>query len=76
MGAVRGQLGWDWRLVWLVVTVAASFLGLPPAAWAQIGSDRYASIVVDVASGNVLEQASPDAPRYPASSHQADDFCI
>ena len=24
-------------------------------------------LVVDVASGNVLEQANPDAPRYPAS---------
>ncbi|HZC37071.1 MAG TPA: D-alanyl-D-alanine carboxypeptidase family protein, partial [Sphingomicrobium sp.] len=39
----------------------------PGAAHAQIGSDRYASIVVDAATGNVLEAANPDAPRHPAS---------
>ena len=37
------------------------------AAHAQIGSDRYSSIVVDAATGNVLEAANPDAPRHPAS---------
>lgn len=36
-------------------------------ARAQIGSDRYASIVVDATTGNVLEAANPDAPRHPAS---------
>ena len=36
-------------------------------AHAQIGSDRYSSIVVDAASGNILETANPDAPRHPAS---------
>jgi len=36
-------------------------------AQAQIGSDRYASIVVDAASGKILEAANPDAPRHPAS---------
>ncbi len=40
---------------------------LPQGARAQIGSDRYSSIVVDVASGAVLEQVSADAPRHPAS---------
>jgi D-alanyl-D-alanine carboxypeptidase len=39
----------------------------PGLAHAQIGSDRYASIVVDAATGNVLEAANPDAPRHPAS---------
>src|ERR1700722_4189457 len=34
---------------------------------AQVGSDRYASIVVDAGTGNVLEAANPDAPRHPAS---------
>jgi D-alanyl-D-alanine carboxypeptidase len=34
---------------------------------AQIGSDRYSSIVTDAATGNVLIAASPDEPRYPAS---------
>ena len=36
-------------------------------AHAQVGSDRYASIVVDATTGNVLEAANPDAPRHPAS---------
>ena len=39
----------------------------PSPARAQIGSDRYSSIVVDAATGNVLEEANPDAPRHPAS---------
>ena len=37
-----------------------------PAA-AQVGSDRYASIVMDSGSGNVLSAASADEERYPAS---------
>ena len=37
------------------------------AARAQIGSDRYSSIVIDAATGNVLSAVSPDEPRYPAS---------
>jgi D-alanyl-D-alanine carboxypeptidase len=36
-------------------------------ARAQIGSDRYSSMVVDAASGRVLWSANPDAPRHPAS---------
>ena len=40
---------------------------LPAAARAQIGSERYSSIVVDAGTGNVLESASPDAARHPAS---------
>ena len=39
----------------------------PPPRGAQIGSERYSSIVVDAATGNVLEAANPDAPRHPAS---------
>jgi D-alanyl-D-alanine carboxypeptidase len=37
------------------------------SAHAQVGSDRYSSIVVDAASGKILEQVDPDAPRHPAS---------
>jgi D-alanyl-D-alanine carboxypeptidase len=40
---------------------------LPIAARAQIGSDRYSSIVIEAATGNVLEAANPDATRHPAS---------
>jgi D-alanyl-D-alanine carboxypeptidase len=34
---------------------------------AQIGSARYASIVVDNGSGKVIEAVNADEPRYPAS---------
>ena len=37
------------------------------AAAAQIGSARYSSIVVDAASGDVLEEVNADQPRHPAS---------
>jgi D-alanyl-D-alanine carboxypeptidase len=37
------------------------------SARAQIGSARYSSIVVDAASGNVLESVNADEPRRPAS---------
>ncbi len=40
---------------------------LPGRASAQVGSDRYASIIVDAASGNVLSSSSPDESRHPAS---------
>jgi D-alanyl-D-alanine carboxypeptidase len=34
---------------------------------AQVGSDRYASIVIDARTGDLLSAASADEPRYPAS---------
>jgi D-alanyl-D-alanine carboxypeptidase len=34
---------------------------------AQVGSDRYSSIVIDAASGAVLSSVSADEVRYPAS---------
>ncbi len=37
------------------------------SARAQIGSARYSSIIVDAASGNVLEEVNADQPRRPAS---------
>ena len=49
---------------------AASLLclaGLAGRAEAQIGSARYASIVVNQATGQVMEQANADDLRYPAS---------
>ena len=36
-------------------------------AQAQIGSARYSSIVIDAASGDVLEEVNADQPRHPAS---------
>ena len=55
------------RLSALAVSAAALATALTAQARAQIGSDRYSSIVVDAATGNVLEAANPDAPRRPAS---------
>ena len=36
-------------------------------AEAQVGSSRYASFVMDAASGQILSAANADEPRYPAS---------
>lgn len=49
--------------------VAGLALGMLWPAWAhaQIGSDRYSSMVVEVGSGKILETVNPDAPRHPAS---------
>ncbi|HKM61516.1 MAG TPA: D-alanyl-D-alanine carboxypeptidase family protein [Acidisphaera sp.] len=47
------------------VLVAATVASAP--AMAQIGSDRYASIVMDAGTGAVLSAANADEPRYPAS---------
>jgi D-alanyl-D-alanine carboxypeptidase len=63
--AVTGRPGRNF--VMRLATLAALALLLPVAAQAQIGSERYSSIVVDAATGNVLEAANPDAPRHPAS---------
>jgi D-alanyl-D-alanine carboxypeptidase len=46
---------------------AAAMLLTPAAATAQIGSDRYSSIVVEAGNGRVLSAANPDELRFPAS---------
>ncbi len=55
------------RLSALTCVIVAIATMIPIQAVAQIGSARYSSIVVDAATGNVLEEANPDAPRHPAS---------
>ncbi len=50
---------------WLVAVGIACLT--PSLARAQIGSARYASIVVEQATGKVVEQVNADALRYPAS---------
>ena len=47
--------------------VLACGIGAAVPAAAQIGSERYAAIVVDARSGNALIAANPDERRYPAS---------
>ena len=51
----------------VLLALAATLLLQPPRALAQIGSDRYSSIVIDAGSGRVLEAVNPDEPRFPAS---------
>ena len=60
-GALRSRAGWR------RVCVAASLMLLPGLAQAQIGSARYASIVIENTSGRVMEAANADSLRYPAS---------
>ncbi len=62
----------DWRRRFgnrraTVLAVLLAVLAWSPLARAQIGSDRYSSIVIEARGGNVLSAANPDAPRYPAS---------
>lgn len=50
------------------LALAALFAGFAAQeAQAQIGSERYSSIVVDSASGNILSSVNADDLRYPAS---------
>ena len=52
----------------LCLATAVLALVLAPApARAQIGSDRYSSIVIDAATDTVLSSVNADEPRYPAS---------
>ncbi|MCK8785095.1 D-alanyl-D-alanine carboxypeptidase [Roseomonas sp. NAR14] len=50
----------------VLVTLAFGLAAAAPAR-AQIGSDRYASIMVEAQSGSVLLATSPDELRHPAS---------
>src|SRR5690349_3547900 len=54
----------------LILTAVASvvlLLAAPRWAHAQVGSERYSSIVVDSATGNVLSAVNADELRFPAS---------
>ncbi len=67
-GSLSPQSGRRGRLFGAVTLgLALALAALPRLAQAQVGSARYSSIVVDNATGRVIEAANPDAPRYPAS---------
>ena len=51
---------------WAGAVLAAIMLA-SAAAHAEIGSSRYSSIIIDNASGRVMEAANADSLRYPAS---------
>jgi D-alanyl-D-alanine carboxypeptidase len=54
------------RLAPLVALAAGLFAALSPAQ-AQIGSERYAAMVVDHRNGTILVSANADETRHPAS---------
>jgi D-alanyl-D-alanine carboxypeptidase len=54
------------RLLAAALVAVAAWL-LPQPAAAQIGSERYAAMVVEARTGRVLVAANADEPRYPAS---------
>ena len=55
------------RMASLLLLMAALVLPLAAQARAQVGSERYSSIVMEAATGNVLLASNPDELRYPAS---------
>lgn len=55
------------RLMLALLLAAAALLAPAQQACAQIGGERYASIVVDARTGAVLSAASADEQRHPAS---------
>lgn len=54
------------RFALVLAACAAAVLAALPAQ-AQIGSERYASIIVEARSGRVISAVSPDEQRHPAS---------
>ena len=54
-------------LGYLLLGLLAGIVACPGSVRAQVGSERYSSIVVEAGSGRVLEAANPDAQRHPAS---------
>lgn len=61
----RGALYVTSFLLGLATLTGMTLFSCPAAA--QIGSDRYSSIIMDANTGAVLEADDADAPRHPAS---------
>jgi D-alanyl-D-alanine carboxypeptidase len=55
------------RLCHVAAALLVGLLGWVPAAHAQIGSDRYSSIVVEASTGSIVSAVNPDELRHPAS---------
>jgi D-alanyl-D-alanine carboxypeptidase len=59
------------RTILVALGLAAAVIAGPALiagpAQAQIGSDRYSSVVMEAASGRILIAANPDEQRHPAS---------
>jgi D-alanyl-D-alanine carboxypeptidase len=56
-----------WAACLSAALVLVLLLPTGQAARAQVGSERYSSIVIDAGSGRVLSEVNADAPRHPAS---------
>jgi D-alanyl-D-alanine carboxypeptidase len=59
-------MGLRWRAMAILLLALFGVVAARPAR-AQIGSDRYSSIIIDAATGNILSAVNADEPRYPAS---------
>jgi D-alanyl-D-alanine carboxypeptidase len=57
---------WTFKRGTPLLFILALLVHIAPAK-AQVGSDRYASIVMEARTGDLLSAAAPDEPRYPAS---------
>lgn len=57
----------SFRRAMVLATLLAGLLLAAAPAWAQIGSARYSSIVIEAGSGRVLSAVAPDELRHPAS---------
>jgi D-alanyl-D-alanine carboxypeptidase len=66
-GVVVMSKGLRTRLVAFAASLGVGLMLSAAPAWAQIGSHRYAAIVLDHRTGNVLVAANADETRHPAS---------
>ncbi|MCU0986910.1 MAG: D-alanyl-D-alanine carboxypeptidase [Acetobacteraceae bacterium] len=64
--SVRGIATLRLRAIASLLALVAALLSAP-AAQAQIGGERYSSIVVEAATGRVISAIDPDEARRPAS---------
>ena len=50
-----------------MLLLLAALVPLPRTAWAQIGSERYSSLIMEARTGRVISSVNPDELRHPAS---------
>jgi D-alanyl-D-alanine carboxypeptidase len=67
MPVMRRARDWLFSTALPLVTALLAMVLVAASAQAQIGSDRYSSIVIDAATANVLSAVNADELRHPAS---------
>ncbi len=55
------------RMAGLLLVILAGACLVPAVARAQIGSDRYSSLIMEASTGRVISAVNPDEIRHPAS---------